>query len=236
MIKEITRRVNLNGIFQALYTAGTLLPEPVTIAQYFHRPLNYKKLCQTQFASLPSGKTMAQMEQRYAIDRENLISLRPIGLDDIPSAFNLFKTYMDQFKLTPVFDEVEFAHWVLPREHILKTYVREVDGKISGFASYYSLPTSVLSPDSSCPHDKISVAYLFYYAHDDQTDLTELIEATLAKAQDEGFDVFNCVEIMENGRFLDKLKFAAGDGNLHYYLFNWKAGLFESSEVAVVML
>lgn len=235
LIKEITRRVNLNGIFQALYTAGTLLPEPITVAQYYHRPLNYPKLCQTQFASLPAGKTMAQMEQRYKINKEGLIPLRPIEIDDIPSTFKLFKSYMNRFKLTPIFDESEFAHWVLPRDQILKTYVTEVDGKVSGFASYYSLPTSVLSSDSTC--DKISVAYLFYYAVDDQTtDLTALIEATLDRAQEEGFDVFNCVEIMENGSFLDKLQFAVGDGSLHYYLFNWKAGLFEFSEVAVVML
>ena len=30
LIQEITRRVNLEGIFQATYTAGTDLPRPVT--------------------------------------------------------------------------------------------------------------------------------------------------------------------------------------------------------------
>ena len=29
LIKEITRRVNLEGIFQAVYTAGIVLPKPV---------------------------------------------------------------------------------------------------------------------------------------------------------------------------------------------------------------
>ena len=29
LIKEITRRVNVEGIFQATYTAGVLLPKPV---------------------------------------------------------------------------------------------------------------------------------------------------------------------------------------------------------------
>lgn len=29
LIKEITRRVNLEGIFQAVYTAGVVLPKPV---------------------------------------------------------------------------------------------------------------------------------------------------------------------------------------------------------------
>jgi len=29
LIKEITRRVNLKGIFQAVYTAGIVLPTPI---------------------------------------------------------------------------------------------------------------------------------------------------------------------------------------------------------------
>ncbi len=34
LIKEITRRANLAGIFQAIYTSGTLLPKPVSTCQY----------------------------------------------------------------------------------------------------------------------------------------------------------------------------------------------------------
>lgn len=30
LIREITRRVNLQGIFQAVYTAGVVLPKPVS--------------------------------------------------------------------------------------------------------------------------------------------------------------------------------------------------------------
>jgi glycylpeptide N-tetradecanoyltransferase len=41
---QVTRRVNLNGTFQAVYTAGVVLPKPVAIARYWHRSLNPKKL------------------------------------------------------------------------------------------------------------------------------------------------------------------------------------------------
>lgn len=34
LIKEVTRQCNLKGVFQALYTAGALLPTPVTSCQY----------------------------------------------------------------------------------------------------------------------------------------------------------------------------------------------------------
>jgi glycylpeptide N-tetradecanoyltransferase len=38
-----------------------------------------------------------------------------------------------------------------------------------------------------------------------------------------GFDVFNALSSLDNALFLDELKFGAGDGHLHYYLFNYKA-------------
>ena len=38
-----------------------------------------------------------------------------------------------------------------------------------------------------------------------------------------GFDVFNAVTLMDNGLFLENQKFGVGDGKLHYYLFNYRA-------------
>jgi glycylpeptide N-tetradecanoyltransferase len=34
LIKEITRRVNLTGVFQAVYTAGVILPSPVSKCRF----------------------------------------------------------------------------------------------------------------------------------------------------------------------------------------------------------
>jgi glycylpeptide N-tetradecanoyltransferase len=51
--------------------------------------------------------------------------------------------------------------------------------------------------------------------------LHELIKAALLKAKEEGFDVFNALDIFENATFLEELKFGQGDGNLNYYLYNW---------------
>lgn len=44
LIKEVTRRVNLRNIWQAVYTAGKYIPTPFAEALYFHRSLNIKKL------------------------------------------------------------------------------------------------------------------------------------------------------------------------------------------------
>jgi len=34
LIKEVTRRIHLQGIFQALYTAGVHLPKPISVCRY----------------------------------------------------------------------------------------------------------------------------------------------------------------------------------------------------------
>lgn len=62
------------------------------------------------------------------------------------------------------------------------------------------------------------------------------------------FDVFNALTLLDNSLFLEQQKFGAGDGQLHYYLFNYNANSIaggvdhknsideEGSGIGVVML
>ena len=67
LIKEITRRVNLAGIFQAVYTAGVVLPKPVASCSYFHRSLDPKKLIEIGFSRLAPRMTMARTIKLYKL-------------------------------------------------------------------------------------------------------------------------------------------------------------------------
>lgn len=49
-----------------------------------------------------------------------------------------------------------------------------------------------------------------------------------------GFDVFNALDLMENKTFLEKLKFGIGDGNLQYYLYNWKCPIMGADKVSLL--
>lgn len=53
LIKEITRRVNLQNRWQAVYTAGVVIPKPVAKCRYWHRSLNPKKLYDVTKSTLP---------------------------------------------------------------------------------------------------------------------------------------------------------------------------------------
>ncbi len=55
LIQEVTRRVNLTNVWQAIYTAGATLPTPFGVANYWHRNLNPAKTVEVGFAYKPAN-------------------------------------------------------------------------------------------------------------------------------------------------------------------------------------
>lgn len=232
LIKEITRRVNKQDIWQALYTAGIVLPSPVASCRYSHRPLNWSKLHDVGFSHLPPDNTKAGMVAHYSLPSATKTpGLRPMEEKDVDQVFDLLHRFQERFDLVQIFEKHELAHWLLggpERCGVIKSYVVETDGVITDFFSYYLLPFSVLNNPS---HSELGVAYLFYYALDcakEQTSvykkrLNLLINDALITAKEFGVDVFNALTCQDNPLFIKSSKFGSGDGLLNYYLFNYKA-------------
>lgn len=90
LIKEITRRVNCEGIFQAVYTAGVVLPKPVGTCRYWHRSLNPKKLIDVQFSHLGRKMTMQRLLKLYRLPEETKVpGLRVFKATDVPQVCKL---------------------------------------------------------------------------------------------------------------------------------------------------
>lgn len=47
--------------------------------------------------------------------------------------------------------------------------------------------------------------------------------------------MFNALDLMGNKMFLEKLKFGIGDGNLQYYLYNWKCPSMDPDKVSCMV-
>ena len=59
----------------------------------------------------------------------------------------------------------------------------------------------------------------------------------LIEAKRADFDVFNCLNLMENDDFIEELKFGVGDGKLQYYTYNWRLrSEIKPCELGLVML
>ncbi|KAH3674782.1 hypothetical protein WICMUC_002985 [Wickerhamomyces mucosus] len=241
LIKEVTRRVNLQGIFQALYTAGVVLPSPVSVARYNHRPINWGKLHDVGFSYLPDNVTKTQMIAKYTLRNEGkLKNLRRAELKDFDQVFTLLTKFQSKYELIQDFTRDELKHWLFGDntlsndKKVVHTFVVEENDRITDFFSFYLLPFTILDNPA---HNELGIAYLFYYASDaefDESDsakaqallkkrLTDLIGEALIIAKSLGVDVFNCVSCQDNNLFLQDLKFGEGDGILNYYLFNYKS-------------
>eukprot|EP00581_Thalassiosira_minuscula_P001662 CAMPEP_0183740668 /NCGR_PEP_ID=MMETSP0737-20130205/60205_1 /TAXON_ID=385413 /ORGANISM="Thalassiosira miniscula, Strain CCMP1093" /LENGTH=499 /DNA_ID=CAMNT_0025975795 /DNA_START=35 /DNA_END=1534 /DNA_ORIENTATION=+ len=239
LIKEITRRVNHTGKFQAVYTAGVKLPGHVAQCRYYHRTLDAKKLVEIGFTRIPPRMTMARMQKNYKLPATtSLTNLRPMTKEDVPAAHKLVVKYLEKFKLSVVFSEEEFAHWLMPREGVVSSFVNTKKSKeggeevITDFCSFYHLYSSVLGNPM---HKSLCAAYSFYNVAT-TVDLTELMRDCLILAKNEGIEVFNALNLMDNNRFLEDLKFGMGDGNLQYYVYNWFCPTMESGDVGLVLL
>uniref|UniRef100_A0A8C5P265 Glycylpeptide N-tetradecanoyltransferase n=1 Tax=Jaculus jaculus TaxID=51337 RepID=A0A8C5P265_JACJA len=231
LIREITRRVHLEGIFQAVYTAGVVLPKPVGTCRYWHRSLNPRKLIEVKFSHLSRNMTMQRTMKLYRLpETPKTAGLRPMEKKDIPVVHQLLTRYLKQFHLTPVMNQEEVEHWFYPQENIIDTFVVEsANGEVTDFLSFYTLPSTIMNHPT---HKSLKAAYSFYNVHT-QTPLLDLMSDALVLAKMKGFDVFNALDLMENKTFLEKLKFGIGDGNLQYYLYNWKCPSMGAEKVRV---
>ncbi|KAM9426093.1 glycylpeptide N-tetradecanoyltransferase 2-like isoform 2-T2 [Pholidichthys leucotaenia] len=195
LIRELTRRVNQQGIRQAVFTAGVVVPTPLSSCRLWHRPLNPRKL----------------MEVNYPGLRQNMNLQTALKFNRLP-------------------EEVE--HWFLPRENVTDTYVVENDeGALTDVVSFYSVSFRVLNHRV---HNSLKAAHLFYIVCTSMEPVT-LMEGALILAKSKGFDIFSALDVMDNKRVLETLKFSVSDQSVHYYLYNWMCPTINPDKVGLVL-
>ncbi|KAG6965575.1 hypothetical protein JG688_00007144 [Phytophthora aleatoria] len=158
---------------------------------------------------------------------------RAMQKKDVAQVTALLKTYLAKFDLVQQYDQNDVAHWMLPRQGVINAYVVEnpETHKITDFTSFYHLPSTVIGHDK---HNKLNAAYSFYNVAT-SVPLTDLMNDTLIMAKKDDFDVFNALSLMDNMEFLKELKFGPGDGDLMYYLYNWRCPRMEGDKVGIVL-
>ncbi|CAG0879797.1 unnamed protein product [Cyprideis torosa] len=168
-----------------------------------------------------TAKTLEQAAVRW----------RPMVEKDCSEVHKLLNAYLNKFLLLPLFTLDDFKHWFLPRDGIVASYVVEKAGKITDFVSFYTLPSTVVNHPV---HKTLKAAYAFYNVST-ATPWIELMQDALISAKAQGFDVFNALDLMDNKEFLEHLKFGIGDGNLQYYLYNWRCPEMGPEQVGLVL-
>ncbi|XP_061564323.1 glycylpeptide N-tetradecanoyltransferase 2-like isoform X1 [Cololabis saira] len=233
LIRELTRRVNQRGIHQAVYTAGTVLPTPLSSSSQWHRPLNPRKLMEVNYPGLRQNVTLQRALKFNRLPEVTKVrGLRPMAKEDVALIHTLLQKNLCNFHLSPILSLQEVEHWLLPREHLIDTYVVEADdGALTDVVSFYSISSRVLNHPV---HAGLRAAHLLYIACT-ATEMGELMEDTLILAKSKGFDIFSALDVMDNRNFLDRLKFTVSDRSVHYYLYNWMCPPMSPDKVGLLI-
>jgi glycylpeptide N-tetradecanoyltransferase len=112
LIKEVTRRVNALGRWQAVYTAGVVLPKPVGKCRYYHRSLNPKKLIEVRFSSLPAKMTLASLIKKLKLANKTANNFIPMEREDIPTVLALLTENLSRyiFRIIITVQLIHFMH------------------------------------------------------------------------------------------------------------------------------
>uniref|UniRef100_A0A3B3HZ16 Glycylpeptide N-tetradecanoyltransferase n=1 Tax=Oryzias latipes TaxID=8090 RepID=A0A3B3HZ16_ORYLA len=219
LVRELTRRVNLQGLYQAVYTADIVLPTPLSSSRLWHRPLNPRKLMEVNYPRLRQNMNLQRaLKFNRLPETTKTNGLRPMTKKDAPEILSLLQDHLCKFKLSSILSLQQVEHWLLPRQNVIDTYVVEGDdGSLTDVVSFYSVTSRVLNHPV---HTALKAAHLLCMASTG-SELTDLMGDALILAKSNGFDIFTAFDVMDNAIFLEKLKFTVSDKSLHYYLYNW---------------
>ena len=233
MIKEVTRRTNLRGIFQAVYTAGLDLPNKLATIQYMHRVINVKKMSSIGFFSIVENK-ISIYEKLYKIKIPKLepgYIIRSIKLSDVDSCLSKLNTSLAKYKLTHVFDKESFTHYFMSKPNVVYTQVIEKDGLITDMISFYIIDNVI---GNNSDYSGYKAGYLYYYFNS-SLELSKLINIGLWYGKEAGVDVFNILKMFDLQSIIADCKFVQGTGTLNYYLYNYKCNPLRADEIAFPM-
>ncbi|XP_077406405.1 glycylpeptide N-tetradecanoyltransferase 2-like [Vanacampus margaritifer] len=234
LIRELARRVRQRGVGQALYAASVVLPTPLSSCRLCHRPLNLRKLTDLQYPGIRRDMPLQRALKFYRLpESTKTAGLRPMTKNDTGRAHKLLQANLSKFHLKASWSLEEVAHWLLPRENVIDTYVVEADdGVLTDVVSFYQISSNV---HNHRLHSSMTAAHLFCAVSAAAGDLVQLVEDTLVLAKSKGFDVVIAADVMDNKSFLEKLKFGFSGKRLHYYLYNWRCPRMSADKVGIVL-
>lgn len=226
LISEVTRRVNLEGIFTAIFTAGKQIIKPFATSIYYHHIINSEKLTAIGFTYQKKPTFL----NKFSI---KLPGFREMTEADVPAVTEKLNEYANRYTVSQVFSEAEVAHMFLPRKNIVGSYVVQKGKKIDSFFSFYIVPSTVKGHPV---YKEYISAYVYYYACP-LGQLSDVAKCAMYMAKkDYGADVFNCLKVLRNDLFIKSCDFVNGDGHLNYYFYNYACKPMDSSQCGVVLL
>lgn len=220
-IDEITRQMCNEDVIIGSFTTERYVPTPICKIEFYHRPLNYEKLYNAKFVRLENGVSLQKAISTFAIQYKHKYKVVKMKEEHYNEVYKLLCKYQDKYNFYEKYSLEEFIHY-FKNSNIVSSYIILDNGEILDFFSYYNLPSYVIASEINNKLPKfINAVYMHTYTSLNVTQLTIFKSAVLC-AYEEGYDVFNCTDIMENIDILfdNFSKFCKGSGYLYYNFYN----------------
>ncbi|VVA98979.1 unnamed protein product [Arabis nemorensis] len=132
---------------------------------------------------------------------------------------SLLRDYLSQFGVATEFDEIDVEHWFLPIKDVVHSYLVESPEthEVTDFCSFYNVTYTIAGNPK---YTTVECAYSFYNVAT-SISFPQLMKDALIVSKKKGFHVFYALDVLHNESFLKELKFKEGDGQMHYYLYNY---------------
>jgi len=230
VINEFVRRVGLIGHSEAIYTGINKLSWPsvyISTANYYHRPLDLEYLISLDFTSAEPYKNIETKKKALRLPSTSQY-LEKLNEEKLDIAYKLFSDYICKFKLHPIMSEKMFRKTFYNNDYV-ECYLCVQDGIVKDMISYYTMPYKHIETDV-----EIKSAMLYYYTNH-SNNLYCWIKNMMIKLTNDGYQLLNALNIMENDDVLDSLKFEEGTGILHYLVYKHKVDPIKSNEIGKIL-
>jgi len=230
LVQEFERRVRLLGYSQADFITGVDIGQPLVVCEKYSRILNVKKVINSGFVKLYGNLTIANLEKTYELLPQSANFVYDELSDEyVDEAYDIFNEYVGKYNYHPIYTIDEFKS-VFMNNPVVKAFVLlDSNNTVIDFASYYVTIYKTKSDKT------IRKANLFYYTCIKRTSY-QMIKNLLNVASLDHVDVFDAIDIMENGVTLNELAFDKKPETANYYLFNWKVKPLKNMQVCKVIV
>ena len=244
LIDEAIRRLaKYHELNAGIFTTERFVPTPISSIRYFFRPLNYKKLFEHNFYSIPGD--IEKIHERFNENVKPSSYYFKANKEDINKIYELYNEFMKKFNLFVKYSEEELQKLLF--NSIVKCYVmKNKNNEIVDFVSFYQQNQLVSGTDK-----KIKNSDLFLYSCLTE-DITLLISNTIRLVKrDTDSDLLNVSDVMMNSEFLlsnkirsiedsdendyNKIydyKFIKSDGKIHLNFFNWNCADLYTNQIS----
>lgn len=217
------------NIYYCLFTSNRYIPVPISKIDKYYRPLNYKKLCNTQFCTTKDKKIFSYNKEKYKLDQDISHLIVNINENNVDNIFNIYLEYMEKFYLYEHFSLNKLKE-IIKNKHVSVYGLLNKDNIIVDFFMYFN---------AKARHNNIDISYadlLFYTNVSVEYTPNKILNIISKVAHDEKNDMLILNNNLESNNVLEEVDSYYSKLNManYIYLYNWKTPKMNLNQIGYI--